>query len=62
MLCLERQKPTDCHTESEENKEDSKEFLLNNSIDNQATVSIDNIEESEHDIWRYDLLKIANDL
>ena len=60
MLCSEREEPTDCQTESEENKADSEEFLLNNSIDHQATVSIDNIEESKHDIRRYDLLKIAN--
>ena len=60
MLCSEREEPTDCHTESEENKADSKEFLLNFSVYHQAAVGIDNVEESKHDIRRYDLLKIAN--
>jgi hypothetical protein len=50
MLCSEREESIDYQTESDQNKADSEEFLLNNSIDHQATVGIDNVEESKHDV------------
>jgi hypothetical protein len=50
MLCSEREESIDCQTEGDQKKADSEEFLLNNSIDHQATVGIDNVEESKHNI------------